>query len=139
MEVPARPAGMAPRAINPDGLFDPTERAYTHARVAGGTLYMSGQVGRDADGTVAADDFDAQARQALDNVGTVLAAVDRGYADVAKVTTYFTAIEAHLGPYKDVWRAYFDEPFPAHTAIGVEALATPDLLLEVEAEAPLDD
>lgn len=139
MGVPARPAGMAPRAINPDGLFDPTERAYTHARVEGGTLYMSGQVGRDADGTVAAGDIRAQARQALDNVGTVLAAVDREYGDVAKVTTYFTDIEAHLAPYKDVWTAYFDQPYPAHTAIGVEALANPDLLLEVEAETPLDD
>ncbi|MFB6097502.1 MAG: RidA family protein [Haloferacaceae archaeon] len=125
--------------INPEGLYDPTDRLYSHARVEDGTLYMSGQVGRTVDGDPVGDDFEAQARQAFANVGVVLEAVDEDFASVAKVTSYFTDIEADFGTYKDVWGETFAEPYPAHTAVGVEALAAPDLRLELEAEVPLSE
>ena len=125
------------RAINPDASFDPSDRRYSHAWTAGGTLYMSGQTGWRPDMTLAGDDIAAQTRQAFENVGSILEAVDRDLGDVVKVTSYFVDIDRDLAGYKDVWADVFDEPWPAHTAIGVEALAHPDLLVEVEAEAPL--
>ena len=126
------------RAINPDASFDPSDRRYSHAWTAGGTLYMSGQTGWRPDMTLAVDDVGAQTRQAFENVGTILEAVDRALEDVVKVTSYFVDVDRDLAGYKDVWAEVFSEPWPAHTAIGVDALAHPDLLVEVEAEVPLD-
>lgn len=127
---------MARRAINPEGSFDPTDRAYTHAWVVDGTLYTSGQVGRDPDGEVAGADVEAQTRRAFENVANVLRAADRDLRDVAKVTTYLVDVHRDLPGFKAVWEEVFEAPYPAHTAIGVDALADPDLLVEVEVEAP---
>lgn len=152
---------MEDQIILPDELSDSTQRLYTHARVAGGTLYMSGQVGwsgrdadaetevdesdrpgvayREGDGTTAGSDIRAQTRQAFENVRIILAEVDKELSDVRKVTSYFTNIDRDFGGYKTVWGELFDEPYPCHTAIGVESLAAEDLLLEIEAEVPLDE
>lgn len=127
------------RTINPDGLFDATERLYSHARVENGTLYMSGQVGWDADGALAGTDIESQTRQAFHNVGVILETVDRDLEDVTKITSYFTDIERDFATYKEVWDEVFEEPYPAHTAIGVDALAAEKLLLELEAEVPLQE
>lgn len=130
---------LAMPAITPDSMYDSTERLYSHARVENGTLYMSGQVGRDATGDVVGDDIESQTRRAFENVETILAAVDEDLDSVAKVTSYFTDIEADFAAYKDVWGEVFEEPYPAHTAIGVQALAVPELRLELEAEVPLKE
>lgn len=127
------------QVINPDELYDATERLYSHARVENGTLYMSGQVGRDSSGDVVGSDIESQTRRAFDNVGVILETVDEDFTSIAKVTSYFTDIQADFSTYKGVWDDIFEEPYPAHTAIGVEALATPDLRLELEAEVPLSD
>lgn len=125
--------------INPDSMYDPTERLYSHARVEDGTLYMSGQVGRDATGEVVGRDIESQTRRAFENVETILGAVEADLGSIAKVTSYFTDIEADFGTYKEVWGEVFAEPYPAHTAVGVEALAVPELRLELEAEVPLEN
>lgn len=151
---------MEDQIILPEELSDSTARLYTHARVANGTLYMSGQVGwegsdadaetevdesdrpgveyREGDGTTPGTDIESQTRQAFENVEIILREVDKELADVEKVTSYFTDIQRDFGGYKTVWGELFDEPYPAHTAIGVDALAAEDLLLEIEAEVPLD-
>jgi 2-iminobutanoate/2-iminopropanoate deaminase len=130
---------LAMRVINPEGMYDATERLYSHARVENGTLYMSGQVGRDRHGDVVGPDIESQTRRAFDNVATILEAVDEDLTSIAKVTSYFTDIQGDFATYKDVWDDTFEEPYPAHTAIGVEALATPELRLELEAEVPLEE
>lgn len=152
---------MGDQIILPDELSDSTQRLYTHARVANGTLYMSGQVGwsgrdadaeaeidesdrpgvkyREGDGTVPGTDIRDQTRQAFRNVEIILEHVDKELSDVRKVTSYFTNIDRDFGGYKTVWGELFDEPYPAHTALGIDSLAAEDLLLEIEAEVPLDD
>ena len=152
---------MDDQIILPDELSDSTARLYTHARVANGTLYMSGQVGwegseaeaetdvdesdrpgvayREGDGTTSGTDIESQTRQAFENVAIILEHVDKELSDVRKVTSYFTDIDRDFGGYKTVWGQLFEEPYPAHTAIGVDSLAAEDLLLEIEAEVPLED
>lgn len=151
---------MGDQIILPDELSDSTARLYTHARVADGVLYMSGQVGwegdeadpeveevndrdrpgvayREGDGSVPDTEIEAQTRQAFENVAIILDEVDKELSDVRKVTSYFTNIDRDFGGYKTVWGQIFDEPYPCHTAIGVDSLAAEDLLLEIEAEVPL--
>lgn len=126
------------RVINPDSMVDPTDRDYTHARVADGVLYVSGQVGWRGDGRLAGDAVEAQARQAFANLETILSEVDRDLGDVVKVRSYLTDIDRDFAAFKRVWAETFDEPYPCHTAIGVDGLATPDLLVELEAQAPVE-
>lgn len=152
---------MGDQIILPDELSDSTARLYTHARVANGTLYMSGQVGwegsdadaeteidesdrpgvdyREGDGTVPDTEIRSQTRAAFKNVEIILQEVDKELSDIRKVTSYFTNIDRDFGGYKTVWGELFDEPYPAHTAIGIDSLAAEDLLLEIEAEVPLED
>lgn len=151
---------MDDQIILPEELSDSTARLYTHARVANGTLYMSGQVGwegsdadaeteidesdrpgvayRQGDGTTPGTDIRDQTRQAFRNVEIILGHVDKELSDVRKVTSYFTDIDRDFGGYKTVWGELFEAPYPAHTAIGVESLAAEDLLVEIEAEVPLE-
>lgn len=125
--------------INPEDLYDATERRYSQARVKNGSLYMSGQVGRDSAGEIVGPDIESQTRQAFENMGVILEAVDEDFTSVQKITSYFTNIETDFEMYKTVWGDVFAEPYPAHTAIGVDALAVETLRLEVEAEVALDD
>lgn len=133
---------MARTVITADALYDSTEYMFNQAVVEGGTLYMSGQIGTDAGVTVAGTDFKSQCRKAFENVGVILDEIDKGYGDVAKVSSYLVDLETHLPAYRGVWSDCFDEPYPAHTILGIDQLSTiadEDLLIEVEAEVPLDD
>lgn len=131
---------MTQKVINPDTLFDPSANYANHALIDRGTLYISGQVSLDADGNLVGEDIEAQAKRSFENLGAILDAVDRDFADVAKVTSYLVDIHRDYEQYKEVWAEYFgDEPYPCHTALGVEALAVEGLLVEIEAEMPLEE
>jgi 2-iminobutanoate/2-iminopropanoate deaminase len=130
---------MGRRIINPDSVPDSSEYGYNHAIVADGTLYMSGQVGMDGDRTLAGEDITAQTEQTFENVEAILTAVDRALNDAVKVTAYIVDPSSRFEEYNAVYREQFDEPYPCHTVLGVEQLAGPEYLVEIEAEAPVDE
>lgn len=130
---------MARRTINPESLPDPGAYGYNHAIVADDTLYMSGQVGMDGDRTLAGEDVTAQTRQAFDNVAAICAEVDRSLQDVVKVTAHIVDPHTRFEAYNDVYQERFEEPYPCHTVLGVEQLAGPQYLIELEAAVPLED
>lgn len=127
-----------PRA---DGL--PRNPGFSQVVVASGTrtIYMAGQVSIDEHGAlVGAGDLAAQTVQAMRNVGLALAAAGAAYADIVKITTYVV-------DYKPEHRAVIGKartPFFAHgtppvsTLVGVNALALPESLVEIEAIAVVD-
>jgi 2-iminobutanoate/2-iminopropanoate deaminase len=127
------------RTIQPDGLFDASDRLYSQARIDDGVLSVSGQVGWDEDGELVGPDVESQTTRAFENVRLVLEEVEEDLDSVTKVTSYFTAIEDDFAAYKRVWDETFDRPYPAHTALGVEALAEPELCVEIEVEVPLSN
>ena len=130
---------MARQTINPDGLIDSTGIGYSQAIVENGTFYMSGQVGWDADFQLAGDDVQSQARQAFENVETLLSEVDADLSDVAKVTSHVVDPHDRLEAYLAVWDEVFEtEPYPCHTILGVDQLAQEGLLVEIEVEVPLE-
>lgn len=131
---------MARRTLAPDGLADSESHHFAQGVVANGTLYVSGQVGTDENGRYVGDDVESQARQAFSNVETLLAAVDRGLDDVVKVTSYVVDIRERYDAYHEVYRETFpDEPFPCHTALGVESLASAKPVVEIEVEVSMDE
>ena len=103
----------------------------------GRTIYISGQLGTDRDGKLAAGDFRAQADQVFKNLQVALAAVGASFADVAKLNSYLTHI-TDLPALRDVRARYLNEQaLPASTTLEVAKFARKDALLEIEAVAVL--
>jgi len=127
-------------AINPPQLKDAREIGYNHAIVDDGTFYMAGQVAMNDDSTVVGDDIETQARKAYENVGILLEAVGKTYADVAKVTTHIVDPDEHYyDGYKTVYWETFEQPYPCHTVLGHEQLANEEYLVEIEVEIPFTE
>lgn len=125
--------------FNPEGLYDPSGNAYSHiAEVKAGTrlLFLAGQGGEDLSGALSPV-FTEQARQALENVRTALAARGAGIGDVFKLTLL---IVDHSAERLRDWVQVADEVWgkrmkPACTLIPVPRLALEGMLVEVEAVA----
>lgn len=126
--------------INPDEL--PTPDSYTQVVAATGSrlVFVAGQVADDAQGNlVASGDLAAQARQAFANVGRSLAAAGAAPGQVARITIYVVHHRAeYLPEISEARIAVFGDHKPADTIVGVETLAEPGHLIEVEAIAVLD-
>jgi enamine deaminase RidA (YjgF/YER057c/UK114 family) len=126
--------------INPEDL--PTPESYTHVIAATGSrlVFVAGQVADDAQGNlVGAGDLAAQARLAFANVGRALAAAGARPEQVAKLTIYVVHHEReYLPAISEARVAVFGDHKPADTLVGVETLAEPGYLIEVEAIAVVD-
>ena len=102
----------APKAIGP----------YSQAVRAGQLLFVSGQVPLDpATGEIVAGDIAAQTRRVFDNLGAVLKAGGRTFADVVR-TTVFLADMNDFATVNDVYGTYFSEPYPARATVQVARL-----------------
>jgi len=126
--------------INPERLYVPP--TYHHVvRASGGTtLWIAGQVATDAVGdVVGVGDFEAQARQVFENLRIALEAGGATFDNVVKMTTLIVDFDPDVLPRLFAIRSdYVDEMSPATTLIGVQALARPDYMLEIEAIAIVD-
>ena len=79
--------------IAPAGLATPGGH-YSHATVANGFVFVSGQLPITADGTrLAGASFEQQTRQVLDNVKAALLAAGSGIDRLVQVRVYLDAIE----------------------------------------------
>jgi 2-iminobutanoate/2-iminopropanoate deaminase len=121
--------------IEPDGIYRPA--SYAHAIRAGDTVYVAGQVARDAAGDlVGPHDAAAQAAQVYANLGAVLTAAGARPDHVVKVTTYL--VDPADGAAATAARlAFFGTHRPPHTGLVVAALGGPEVRLEVEVVAVL--
>jgi len=123
------------RFLNPATLSAPT--GYSHvAEVSGGrTIYIAGQVAFDNSGNVVGKgDFAAQATQVFENLKLALAAVGATFENVVKVNTYVTDM-SHLQTLREIRSRYYGKIAPASTLVEIGKLASPDLMIEIEAVA----
>ena len=101
----------------------------------GNTIYVSGMTARDADGKVVGPgDMKAQARKTFDNIAAVLAEAGATLDDVVKITAYVTDMSKYAG-YSQARAEAFTGNLPASATVATPALASPELLVEVEAIA----
>lgn len=123
--------------IQPEGLRRPPTYTPVVRATGGTTIYISGQISADVDGNVVGvGDFVAQARQVFENLRLALAAVDADFSNVVKITSYI--VDYHVGLREAYGAARVEamgDALPASTLIGVQALAMPEYLIEVEAIA----
>jgi enamine deaminase RidA (YjgF/YER057c/UK114 family) len=126
-----------PRNVNPDDLGP--ARGFSHATVAGGLVWVGGQIGSDATGKVAEPgDIVAQYARAVRNVSIALRAAGSGPADVVKLTYYVTDLKAYKDNLRAIGVAYrevFGHHYPASTLVEVRSLFDPDALIEIDAVA----
>ena len=101
-------------------------------------IFVSGQAALSSEGEVVGKgDFEAQTRQALENVQAVLESAGASLDAIVKLTVFLTSI-ANLRDYGRIKAEFIRGPQPASTAVQVGALALPDLMIEVEAVAVAD-
>jgi 2-iminobutanoate/2-iminopropanoate deaminase len=103
---------------------------YSDAVLAGDTLYVSGNVGQDPKTGKIPENFSEEARQSLQNLGTVLKAAGYDYKDVVKVNV-FLADMSRFDDWNKVYREFFSDNFPARSTVAVSSLAL-GAKLEVE-------
>ncbi len=98
---------------------------------AGNTLYLSGQIGIDAQGRVPAA-FEAQARQAMDNLAASLQMAGLGMEHVVKCVVMIEDMQ-RWPEFNRVYLEYFSDAarLPARSAFGSSGLAL-GAALEVE-------
>lgn len=125
--------------IQPSDTFDASRFGFTQVVTTppGKLVFVSGQVGLDRDlKLVGRDDVGAQAEQALANLRASLAAAGATPADVTMMRTYVVDYRPELSAAIDPHFARFHAGRPpASTRVGVQALAAPGLLIEIEAVA----
>jgi len=93
-------------------------------------VFVSGQVGITADGTVL-DGIGAQATQAVANLNAVLTEAGMTAADLTKLTIYLTD-PADVGPFTQALGGSLPQTPPATTMLIVQGLADPSLRVEIE-------
>jgi reactive intermediate/imine deaminase len=106
---------------------------YSQAVIAGGTLYLAGQIGLDPVTMQLAEGIDAQIHRVFANLRAVAEAAGSSLADAVKVTVYLTDL-AHFARVNEIMAEYFPQPYPSRAAVGVAALPRGAL---VEADAIL--
>jgi 2-iminobutanoate/2-iminopropanoate deaminase len=134
---------MPNQSLNPPELFNSLQYGFSQVVSAKGcrTIYLSGQVGWDAgQQIVGPGDLAAQTRQALRNIATGLAAAGASLQDVTSMRIYIVANELErTSAIREALLDFFTSDPPATTWIGVQALANPDFLVEIEPVAVVDD
>ena len=126
------------RLINPPGSEAMYENfRFSQAVVTDDRVDVAGQVGMNADFSVP-EDVTEQARLAYQNLRNVLEAAGSSLQRVSALTLYFTD-PGDMAALEKVFAEFFPKNYPARTVVRVAGLVLPNLKLEVQAVAVLND
>jgi 2-iminobutanoate/2-iminopropanoate deaminase len=114
-------AGGAPEPAGP----------YSHAVVANGFVYVSGQGPVNPETGSTPDGFQDQVRQTFENVSTILEASGSGLDRVVKVNAYLTDL-TRFAQFNEIYKEFFANDPPARTTVGADLLG---ILVEVDCVA----
>ncbi len=114
---------------NPNLPFHPAIRA-------GDFVFLSGQVGKDAQGNMVCGSIEEETRATLEACKRVLAEAGCTLDDVVKVTTYLEDAR-DFGRYNGVFKEYFPEGRIARTTVEARAVISTKIEIECVAYKPL--
>ena len=112
----ATQSGSSRRYIAPRSASDTTQPPFSGAVLAGNTLYLSGEIGTDANRRVP-DTAEAEARAVLDKVQATLRAAGMTMDDLVSVQIFCSDVK-HYDAFNGVYRTYFTKEYPARAFIG---------------------
>jgi 2-iminobutanoate/2-iminopropanoate deaminase len=112
------------------------EKPYSHAVLTSGRqLWVSGQLPVDpTSGTIVGGQFEDQAVQAFENLKTIVEDAGGNLEHAIKVQVYLK-YNSDFEAMNQIYRRYFQEPFPARTTIQSDLRIS---LIEVDAVIALD-
>lgn len=128
---------MTHEKINPPAMYNSVQYGFSHAVAHTGskTVECAGQVAWDQDcNLVGEGDLKTQVDQVFKNLRGVLEAAGAGPADVVRMRTYLVDYNPDMlsivGP--AIAEFFGDVTPPANTLLGVQSLAMPGFLVEIE-------
>ena len=126
-----------PQYMNPSTLVQNPRYTQVISLPDNGLIFISGQAGQRADGSLVGLDFETQAAQALENVRLALKAAGATPADIIRINTYIVDLPAHIDAYRDARSKFFGglTHLPTSTTIGVSSIAAQGALIEIEVTA----
>ena len=136
---------MTVQTLSPEGMFQPVP--YDHVSIATGSrhVHVAGQIARDGEGRrLFPGDLAQQVAQVLRNAHRGLAAAGADFSDVVRLRFFLTRstpemfAEWVVGIEQVREELGLPDPLPPLSAIGVDFLFEPDVLVELEAYAVLD-
>jgi enamine deaminase RidA (YjgF/YER057c/UK114 family) len=130
--------------VAPEGLAE-SQKLWNYSQVvvvspSARIIEIAGTTGDDESGNIVApDNFAAQVERTFANVEASLAAAGATGKDVVRVRFYVVNLdgEDHWPAINEQMRKHFGEQGPAASLVGVQALATPDILFEMDATAAI--
>lgn len=105
---------------------------------AHGHLFISGQIGRRPDGTPGAT-VEEQTELAIRRLEEILRLAGLDLGALVDVTSYHVDIREHMSGFLAAKQRLIRAPYPAWSIIGVSGLASPELLVEIQATAAYPD
>ena len=121
------------RAVFPEGTSPDSGPPFSPGLVVGTTVYVAGQGPIDPrTRKIAGTTIEEQTRLTLENVKRVLEAAGCAMDDCVKVTAHLARID-DFDRYNDVYRTFFNKPFPVRTT--VQSVLWGGMLVEIDAVA----
>jgi enamine deaminase RidA (YjgF/YER057c/UK114 family) len=122
--------------ISSNSPFEPLV-GFSRAVRVGNNVYVSGTAPWGPEGTVIAGDAYAQAKQCIANIETALSKAGASLRDVVRTRIYVVDMDQQEGVSR-AHREAFGAIMPASTLVEVSRLATPEMLVEIEADAVVE-
>ncbi len=137
-----RPVASRHRIVNPGSL--PAAVGFAHAVVAapGRTVYLGGQTGHRADGTLAGEAMIDQFAQAVGNVADALAEAGADPEHLVSLQVFVTDVGEYKAALKmlgEIYRDRFGRHYPAMALFEVSGLFDPGAKVELVGTAVIPD
>jgi 2-iminobutanoate/2-iminopropanoate deaminase len=129
---------MSKKLINPVELYDCSANGMSQATVDTqlGLVFVSGQVDWNHQYETTESTIEGQAGKALENLKIALTAAGSSVEQLLQVRVYIRGeLGEHMETLAPILTGFLGESRPAVTGVGVASLASPSILVEVEAVA----
>jgi len=119
-------------------LGDSTHWSYEQCIRVGDEVSVAGQTGVDEEYNPVSGEFEPQARAAFDNVEYALEAAGGSLEDIVHMTVYLTDMR-YVEDFVEMRGEILGDDLTTSSLIGVDQLALPELLVEIEARAHIPE
>lgn len=125
------------RVIDVPELEESKSRSYEQCIRVGDRVFVAGQTGWGEDRIVSRE-FEPQARRCFERIEYALDAAGASMDDLVRMTVFITDMR-YAREFKDVRGDVLGENLTTSALIGVDQLAQPEMLVEIEPEAVITD